>query len=192
MWHSREGEGYGTVSPNATRGRKGVSQNFTWVIISKILNLFLYFGLLLILAHCISYSRCDFKVVQCSTVEAALMKHDDVFDCAAFAEISLDHGEVPSAWVILRPGITYDKVFSIQICKNEGPVHKKEKLCREAWKISISNLWLSVSAPTWTILSITWTTYLLGAIPIIRELFWTFLTPLPPTPVWLFSRPICL
>ena len=57
------------------------------------------------------YPRCDFKVVQCSTVEAALMKHEDVFDCAAFAEISPDHGEVPSAWVILQPGITYNEAL---------------------------------------------------------------------------------
>ena len=45
--------------------------------------------------------RCNYKVVQCSVLEAALRQHEDVLDCAAYAMKVPDFGEIPAAWVVL-------------------------------------------------------------------------------------------
>jgi acyl-coenzyme A synthetase/AMP-(fatty) acid ligase len=50
--------------------------------------------------------RFNNKVVQCSVVEAALMNHPEVVDCAAFAKQCPVQGEVPAAWVVLEPGVS--------------------------------------------------------------------------------------
>ena len=42
-------------------------------------------------------------------VEAALVKNQDVLDCAAFANYCPFNGEVPAAWVVLKEGVSYNE-----------------------------------------------------------------------------------
>ena len=48
------------------------------------------------------YPRCDFKAVQCSVLENALLLHPLVVDCAAFALNCDGNIEVPAACVVIR------------------------------------------------------------------------------------------
>ena len=50
-------------------------------------------------------------MAQCSVIESMLMKHPDIWDCAAFAGQCQNHTEAPAAWVVLKPGVVKNDVI---------------------------------------------------------------------------------
>ena len=59
-------------------------------------------------------SRCNNIIVQPSVIEKAIMTNSDVHACAAFAHQCSILGEVPAAWVVLKPDTIIKKVSSRQ------------------------------------------------------------------------------
>ena len=71
--------------------------------IDKLIRILQYFNIFFLIL------RFNQKIIQCSVVEAALVKNQDVLDCAAFANYCPFNGEVPAAWVVLKEGVSYNE-----------------------------------------------------------------------------------